>query len=114
MLFIEKSGIDIASRFQGYGRREVKSLGQFVLGLQDCLLTNVKKMFIEVSVYINFIYYIQYRVGQICLSGLQQRRLTRQYMINEFFSIAIKKKFCAFKQIFLVSPKVLSYDKREI
>ncbi|XP_067948270.1 uncharacterized protein [Watersipora subatra] len=47
VLFIERAGIDIQSKFQGYDRRELGNLGQYVIGLQDTLLTNVKKMFIE-------------------------------------------------------------------
>jgi len=49
ILFVEKSGIDIQAKFQGYDRKELKSVGDYILGLQDCLLTNVKKMFLDVS-----------------------------------------------------------------
>ena len=45
---MEKSGIDMQSKFQGYDRRELDSIGKFVIGLQDCLLTNVKKLFLDV------------------------------------------------------------------
>ena len=51
MLFIEKSGIDIASRFLGYNRQEMKNLQQYFTGVQNCLLINVQKMFVEVIVY---------------------------------------------------------------
>ena len=45
---MEKSGIDMQSKFQGYDRRELDSIVKFVSGLQDCLLTNVKKLFLDV------------------------------------------------------------------
>lgn len=48
MSYIERSGVNIQARFQGYSRKAVGNIQDFVVGLQDCLLTNVKKMFLEV------------------------------------------------------------------
>ena len=45
-----RSGINIQAKFQGYDRREVSTIGDFATGLQDALLTNVKRMFLEVKV----------------------------------------------------------------
>jgi len=46
--FIEKSGINIQEKFQGYNRRDLPELKDFIIGIQDCLLTNTKKIFLEV------------------------------------------------------------------
>ena len=46
--FIERAGIDIHKKHQGFARRDVKSIGQFFEGVQDSLLTNVKNLFLEV------------------------------------------------------------------
>lgn len=45
--FMEETGINVQARFQGYQRREVKSLVTFLDTLQATLLTNVKKIFVE-------------------------------------------------------------------
>lgn len=45
--FIERSGVDIETKHQGYSRREVKSVGQFFEGIQESLMTNIKHLFLE-------------------------------------------------------------------
>ncbi|XP_063964623.1 uncharacterized protein LOC129275250 isoform X1 [Lytechinus pictus] len=43
--FAEKRGVAIQSSFEGYGRKEIKSFGQFLGALSDTLLVNVKRIF---------------------------------------------------------------------
>ena len=50
MWYIEHNGINIREKFLGYDRQELKSFGDFMVGLQECLLTNVKRLFTQVSV----------------------------------------------------------------
>ncbi|XP_041365150.1 uncharacterized protein LOC121380414 [Gigantopelta aegis] len=47
--FVEETGICLQSRFLGYQRKEVNSLFTFLNSLQNSLLTNVKKIFVETS-----------------------------------------------------------------
>ena len=46
--FMEETGINMQLRFLGYQRREVKNFFTFLNTLQCTLLTNVKKVFVEV------------------------------------------------------------------
>ena len=47
--FIEKAGIDVASKLQGYQRKDIKSFAQFLDSVQDSLLTNSKYLYLEVG-----------------------------------------------------------------
>jgi hypothetical protein len=52
--FIEANGISIQSRFLGYQRQEISGLMSFFGTLQNALLTNVKKIYVQVSCYNGF------------------------------------------------------------
>jgi len=45
--FIEEQGVRMQTRFQGYGRREVRTLADFLSALQNTLLTNVKFLYVK-------------------------------------------------------------------
>ena len=47
--FIERSGIDIYSKLKGYQRKEIKTLGEFLGGVQDSLLINTKYLYLQVG-----------------------------------------------------------------
>ncbi|XP_033111105.1 uncharacterized protein LOC117112151 [Anneissia japonica] len=47
MAFIERRGIGIQSHFLGYDRRNVNSFSEFLGTLQESLLVNVKRVFVE-------------------------------------------------------------------
>ena len=47
--FIERTGVSLQARFLGYQRKEIKGLFSFFDTLQSALLTNVKRIFVEVS-----------------------------------------------------------------
>lgn len=49
--FIDRAGIDVASKLRGYQRKEIKSIGDFLNAVQDSLLTNTKYLYIDVSRY---------------------------------------------------------------
>ena len=49
--FIEKAGIDVASKLQGYQRKDIKSFAQFLDSVQDSLLTNSKYLYLEVGIH---------------------------------------------------------------
>ena len=51
MHFIESNGISIREKFLGYDRRELRTFGKFMLALQDCLLTNAKRLFMQVGLF---------------------------------------------------------------
>ena len=48
-MFVETSGINIREKFVGYDRRELPNFGAFLTGIQDCLLTNAKRLFTQVG-----------------------------------------------------------------
>ncbi|XP_059145233.1 uncharacterized protein LOC131932348 [Physella acuta] len=45
--FIEEQGIRLQTRFQGFGRRDVKNLGDFLSALMETMLTNLKYVFVK-------------------------------------------------------------------
>ena len=47
--FIERTGVSLQARFLGYQRKEIKGLFSFFDTLQSALLTNIKRVFVEVS-----------------------------------------------------------------
>ncbi|XP_059145232.1 uncharacterized protein LOC131932347 [Physella acuta] len=49
VLFIEEQGIRLQTRFQGFGRRDVQNLGDFLSALMDTMLTNLKYVFVKES-----------------------------------------------------------------
>ena len=49
--FIERTGVSLQARFLGYQRKEIKGLFSFFDTLQSALLTNVKRIFVEVSLW---------------------------------------------------------------
>lgn len=46
--FMEETGINMQNRFLGYQRRNIKSFPGFMETLQATLLTNVKRVYVEV------------------------------------------------------------------
>ena len=64
MRFVESSGINLQEQFLGYVRRELKGFRDFMVGIQECLLLNTKRMFTQVG----DIWLL--RVGDIWLLGV--------------------------------------------
>ncbi|XP_047136379.1 uncharacterized protein LOC100213281 isoform X1 [Hydra vulgaris] len=47
MAFVERKGVNIQTRFLGYTRKEIKTLGDFISTLQTALSINVKRNYVE-------------------------------------------------------------------
>lgn len=47
MSFVEKKGVNIQTRFLGYTRKEIRTLGDFIATLQTALAINVKRNYVE-------------------------------------------------------------------
>lgn len=46
--FAEQKGVRIQNLFQGYDRREINSVADFLVAVQDTMLINVKRVFMTV------------------------------------------------------------------
>lgn len=53
MHFVEHRGISIQSQFHGFQRREIPTLSGFFEGLQECFVTQSKRVYLQVG---NFSY----------------------------------------------------------
>ena len=61
MYWAEKRGLKLLSAFRGYDRREVTTMMEFFSTMMDCLLLNMKRIFIQVLDYSSFA--VQQSVG---------------------------------------------------
>jgi len=47
MAFVERKGVNIQTRFLGYTRKDINTLGEFIVTLQTALAINVKRNYVE-------------------------------------------------------------------